>query len=116
MADRILKLSHEQYLLSFVKVCFKMVILSGSHCYGLNHDICLRSDIYSVTSLLLRALYMRNQRPNFWNFRLGQNSCIILSRYILGGRGIEGAVCENNANRFLPRMANLPIFIHNGGV
>ena len=35
----------------------------------------------------------------FWNFRLGQNSDVILSRYILGGRGIGGGVRENNANR-----------------
>ena len=28
----------------------------------------------------------------------------------------EGGVCENNANRFLLRMANLLIFIDNGGI
>ena len=33
-----------------------------------------------------------------------------------GGRGIGGGVRENNANRFLLRMANLLIFIHNGGI
>ena len=34
----------------------------------------------------------------------------------VGGRGIGGGVRENNANHFLLRMANLLIFIHNGGV
>ena len=29
---------------------------------------------------------------------------------------IGEGVCENNANRFLLRVANLLIFIHNGGI
>ena len=33
-----------------------------------------------------------------------------------GAEGFEGGVCENNANRFLLRMANLLIFIDNGGI
>ena len=52
----------------------------------------------------------------FLNFQLGQNSDVILSRYIFGGRGIRGGVCENNANRFTLRMADLLVFIHNGGI
>ena len=32
------------------------------------------------------------------------------------GRGIGGRVRENSANRFLLRMANWLIFIHNGGI
>ena len=56
------------------------------------------------------AFYDPQNDNNFWNFRLGQNSDVILSRYILGGRGIGGGVRENNANRFLLyRMANLLI-------
>ena len=47
-----------------------------------------------------------------WNFRLGQISHVILSHYIWGGGGVR----EKNAHRFLLRMANLPIFIHNGGI
>ena len=39
-----------------------------------------------------------------------------MSHYILGNRGIGGGVRENNANRFLLRMANLLIFIHNCGI
>ena len=42
-----------------------------------------------------------------WNFRLGQNSGVILSHYILGGRGIGGGVRENNADRFLLRMLTI---------
>ena len=40
----------------------------------------------------------------FWNFRLHQIRHVILSRYILGDRGIGGRVRENNANRFLLRI------------
>ena len=49
---------------------------------------------------------------NFRNLQLGQVSHVILSRYILGGRGIPGEVRVNHANR----TANLLIFIHNGGI
>ena len=57
------------------------------------------------------------QNDNFvWNFQLGQNSDVILSRSILGGRGIRGGVLENNANRFTLRMANLLVFNYNGGI
>ena len=53
---------------------------------------------------------------NLWNFRLGQISHVILSHYILAGSGIRGGVHENNSYCFLLRMANLLIFIHNGGI
>ena len=33
-----------------------------------------------------------------------------------GAEGFEGGLCENKANRFLLRMANLLIFIDNGGI
>ena len=53
----------------------------------------------------------------FWNFRLRQISHVILPHYILENRGIGGGVRENNANRFLLRMANLLLFfIHNGEI
>ena len=54
--------------------------------------------------------------PNWtnWNFWLGQISHVILSDFILGGRGIGGGVRENNPYCFLLRMANLLTFIHNG--
>ena len=49
----------------------------------------------------------------FLNFRLGQNSDVIISRYILGGRGIGGGVRENNE---IDRLADSLIFNHNGGI
>ena len=55
------------------------------------------------------AFYDPLNDNNFWNFRLGQNSDVILLRYILGGRGIGGRLRENDANRFLLRMAHLLI-------
>ena len=48
--------------------------------------------------------FMLVERQQFWNFRLRQISHIILSRYILGNRGIGGGVRENNANRFRLRI------------
>ena len=57
--------------------------------------------------LLLTAFYDLYNDTNFWNFRLGQIRHILLSRYILGGRGIGGGVHENNTYCFLLRMANL---------
>ena len=45
------------------------------------------------------------------------NLLCILSCFILESRGTSGAGERgNNANRFLLRMANLLIFIHNGGI
>ena len=52
---------------------------------------------------------------NFPNFRLGQISHVKLSRYIWGGeegRRIGGGVHVNHDYR----MANLLIFIDNGGI
>ena len=52
---------------------------------------------------LSHFIYTQNNNK-FWNFRLHQISHVILSRYILGDRGIGGGVRENNANRFLLRI------------
>ena len=40
----------------------------------------------------------------------------VLSHFIFRGRGIGGGVRENNPYHFLLRMANLLIFIYNGGI
>ena len=53
---------------------------------------------------------------NLWKLPLGQISHFILSHYILAGSGIRRGVRENNAYCFLLGMANLLIFIHNGGI
>ena len=53
---------------------------------------------------------------NLWKLQLGQISHFILSHYILAGSGIKRGVRENNAYCFLLGMANLLIFIHNGGI
>ena len=50
------------------------------------------------------TFYTRRTTIIFGNFRLHQISHVILSRYILGDRGIGGGVHENNANRFLLRI------------
>ena len=47
-----------------------------------------------------------SKNNNFWNFWLDQISDVILSHYILEGRGIGGGVREYNAIRFLFRMDN----------
>ena len=53
---------------------------------------------------------------NFWNFRLGQISHVFnVTLYSWGQRG-WGGVRKNNVYCFLLRMANLLIFIHNGGI
>ena len=67
---------------------------------------------------LLTAFYDPQSDNNFCNFWLGQISHVIhvLSHFIFRGRGIGGGIGENNAYRFLLRMANLLIFIHNGGI
>ena len=57
----------------------------------------------SVNQLSL-SHFMLVERQQFLNFRLRQISHVILSRYILGHRGIGGGVRENNANRFLLRI------------
>ena len=65
---------------------------------------------------LLTAFYDLYNYNDFWNFWLGQICHVILSHFILGGRGIGGRVRENNAYCFLIRMAHLITFIHNGGI
>ena len=60
--------------------------------------------------------YDPQNENNFWNFRLGHISHVMLSHYILGVRVVGGGVLENNAKRFLLRMANLLIFNHNGEI
>ena len=60
--------------------------------------------------------YDPQNENNFWNFRLGHISHVMLSHYILEVRVVGGGVLENNAKRFLLRMANLLIFIHNGEI
>ena len=52
--------------------------------------------------LLLTTFYDLQNDINFWNFRLGQIRQVILSHYILRGRGIGGGVCENNAYNSFP--------------
>ena len=62
------------------------------------------------------SFYDPQNENNFWNFRLGHVRLVMLSHYILGVRVVGGGVGENDAKRFLLRVVNLLIFIHNGGI
>ena len=61
--------------------------------------------------LVVNSLLTRNNN-NFWDFPLGQ----ISQTLFWGAEGLGVGCVYNNAYCFLLRMANLLIFIHNGGI